>query len=163
VRLIWGNDAGAIDNGTAIWSISAAPTLSFSFDGLFYCTDKNSYLKRIGAGQCGLSEAEKSEIATYISAATPISPTPLTKEQVVAQLEASVQAYIDSVANRKGYESAERCISYLNSTNDTWKSDATAMNSWRDQVWMYCQNEENTANTAPTADELIAALPAAPW
>jgi hypothetical protein len=163
MRLIWGGTDGSINNGTTSWQISDKPSLKFHFDGIFYDSDRDQYLKRVGAGQCRLTDDEKSEICTYIADAVPISPPALTKDQIIAQLEIEVQDYIDSVAKKRGYDSAERCITYLNSTNDSWKADATAMNSWRDQVWMYCQNEANTAETAPTADQLIAALPAAPW
>jgi hypothetical protein len=96
-----------------------------------------------------------------------LTPPPPTTAQQVAALEAAVQVYIDSKALAKGYDSANSCISYLNSSNATWKADATAMNTWRDAVWTFCYNSKSAVSVGsipmPTSAQLIAALPAAPW
>jgi hypothetical protein len=82
-------------------------------------------------------------------------------------LEVAAQNYIDSKAKIKGYDSANSCISYLSSSIAAWKSDATAMNTWRDSVWDFCYINQAAvlAGTTPlpTPAQLIAALPAAPW
>lgn len=78
-------------------------------------------------------------------------------------LEADVQIYIDNKAKAKGYDSAASCISYLNSSNTTWKSDATAMNTWRDAVWGYCYTNAASATPSTTWAQLQPLLPAAPW
>jgi hypothetical protein len=97
-------------------------------------------------------------------ATTPPPPTPA---QQIAALEFAVQQYIDLKAQAKGYDSAASCISYLNSGNAIWQSDAKAMNVWRDAVWTFCFNNEASVQSGttptPTAAQLIAALPAAPW
>ena len=79
-----------------------------------------------------------------------------TLKAIDAQLEAQVQAYIDAKAQTKGYDSANSCISYLNSSNATWKADATAMNTWT-----YCYS--NTPTVTTTWETLQPLLPAAPW
>lgn len=94
-------------------------------------------------------------------------PPPPSQAEQLTVLEGAVQQYLDQKAQAKGYDSAASCISYLNSSNATWKADATAMNTWRDDVWNFCfTNEANVkAGTTPmpTSAQLIAALPAAPW
>jgi hypothetical protein len=83
--------------------------------------------------------------------------------QVITSLVATTQTYIDSKAKEKGYDNANSCISYLNSINPTWKSEATKMNIWRDAVWEFCYG--NAANVTPTTtwETLLVALPIAPW
>lgn len=100
-------------------------------------------------------------------ALTPLPPTPPTPQELLALLESAVQVHIDSVAQAKGYDSANSCISYLNSNTAAWKTDATAMNVWRDAVWLFCFENESAvlSGTAPmpTKEQLLAALPVAPW
>lgn len=92
-----------------------------------------------------------------------IQNPPLTVVQIQAQLESEVQTYIDSKAKAKGYDSANSCISYLNSSNATWKADATAMNAWRDAVWLYCYTNAASATPSTTWAQLLPLLPAAPY
>lgn len=107
--------------------------------------------------------------ASWILTPTPIVPvTPLTTAQIIAQLEFSVQQYIDSIAQKKGYDSGISCATYVTSTVATFAADAAAFIKWRDSVWGTCQQLEATDLAAtppiiPTAAAVIAALPAAPW
>jgi hypothetical protein len=82
-------------------------------------------------------------------------------------LEVAAQTYIDSKAKVRGYDSANSCISYLNSSIVAWAADAKAMNTWRDAVWNYCYTNQAAVlagtTALPTAAQLIAVLPAAPW
>ena len=98
-------------------------------------------------------------------ALTPPPPTPPTTQELIALLEIAVQQHLDSTAQSKGYDSAHACISYINSSNATWQSEAHAMNVWRDAVWGFCQTLETsgTAESLPTKEQLIGALPIAPW
>ncbi len=94
-------------------------------------------------------------------------PPPPTQAEQLSALEGAVQQYLDQKAQVRGYDSAASCISYLNSSNATWKADATAMNTWRDAVWGLCFANEASVKAGttpmPTAAQLIADLPAAPW
>jgi hypothetical protein len=101
--------------------------------------------------------------ATLWIAPTPVAPPPLTLAQVQALIESEVQTYIDSKAKAKGYDSTNSCISYLNSTNATWKADAVAMNAWRDAVWDYCYTNAASATPSTTFAQLQPLLPTAPW
>lgn len=96
-----------------------------------------------------------------------LTPPPPTLTEQVATLEADVQMHIDSKAQTKGYDSAASCISYLSSGNKTWAADALAMRDWRDAVWTFCYDSAGKVSVGtvpvPTKEQLIAALPAAPW
>ena len=96
-----------------------------------------------------------------------LTPPPPTIAEQVETLEADVQTYIDSKAQVKGYDSAASCISYLSSGNKTWAADALAMRDWRDAVWTFCYDSAGKVSVGtvpvPTKEQLIAALPAAPW
>ena len=98
----------------------------------------------------------------------PSLPPPKTTAQIILELESAVQVYIDSIAQKKGYDSGVTCASYAASTNTTFAADAKAFIAWRDSVWTTCQQIENTDLAAtppivPTSAQVIAALPAAPW
>lgn len=99
--------------------------------------------------------------------ATVVPPQP-TIQQIIVSLEVAVQDYIDSIAQKKGYDSGISCASYDSSTVASFAADAKAFIAWRDSVWVTCQQIENTDLAAtppiiPTAAVVIAALPVAPW
>ena len=99
--------------------------------------------------------------------ATVVPPAP-TIAQIIAALESAVTAYVDTVAQRKGYDSAVSCASYSASTNITYAADAATFIAWRDQVWVTCETMLATDTAAtppiiPTEADVIAALPNAPW
>ena len=82
---------------------------------------------------------------------------------LIPQLTVQVQNYLDLVAEKRNYDSAASCISYLASSITAWASDATAMKSWRDSVWSAAfANEPNITPTTTWAD-VLAILPVAPW
>ena len=109
------------------------------------------------------------EYLAWVAAGNTPTPVPQpTIQQIIVSLESAVQVYIDSIAQKKGYDSGVSCASYAASTNATFAADATAFIAWRDSVWVTCQQIENTDLAAtppiiPTAAVVIAALPAAPW
>ena len=92
-----------------------------------------------------------------------IQNPPLTLAQVTASLIAQTQSYIDSKAVAKGYDSANSCISYLNSANLTWKAEAASMLAWRDAVWSACYANAAKVTATTTWAQLLLLLPAAPW
>ena len=106
------------------------------------------------------------QITCTISAIPPedtILPYVPTQAEIVAQLESAIQNYIDSKAQAKGYDSANSCISYLNSSIPTWKADAVAMNTWRDSVWKAAYTDQTSATPSTTWTQVQAILPVAPW
>ena len=110
-------------------------------------------------------DANNNVVASLVDPALPPVPT---TAQIIAQLETAVQTYVDSIAKKRGYDSGVSCASYASSTITTFAADALAFIKWRDDVWITCQQIENTDLAAtppiiPTASAVIAALPVAPW
>lgn len=113
----------------------------------------------------------------------PNIPQP-TEEQIIAMgtpalakqylLDLSLNKYtlylknhIDSVAKAKQYDNAISISSYANSTNETWKLEATTFLIWRDAVFNYAINIETEVKagkiTLPSLDNFIAGLPVIQW
>jgi hypothetical protein len=89
-------------------------------------------------------------------------------EQLKQSIESAAQRNLDSAAKERGYDDAERCISYITSTNPTWKADADAMNTHRDAVWSklfeIMGQVESGGRAAPTGfDEIEPELPVIDW
>jgi len=76
---------------------------------------------------------------------------------------ARVQAFMDSKAQKFGYDNILSASSYATSTFPTFKAEGIAFAKWRDDVWLHCFNvlAEWEAGTSKitTEDELIASLP----
>lgn len=58
--------------------------------------------------------------------------------QKIAQIKNAVQKLIDDTAASKDYDDGFTCVSYFNSTDETFKAEARAFNYWRDQLWRKC-------------------------
>lgn len=90
-----------------------------------------------------------------------------TPEEILKEYEDAVQAFLDKTAQSKGYDNTYTCLSYLNSTNETWKTESNIFNAWRDQIWEKCHEILNKVLngeiTRPTIDELINQLPKIEW
>jgi hypothetical protein len=78
-----------------------------------------------------------------------------------------LEAYIDNVATQEQYNDAVSCASYVNSTNATWKAQATAFIAWRDSVYTYVIAQETLmqsgARSIPTFAEFQTELPVITW
>lgn len=78
-----------------------------------------------------------------------------------------LSALMDNVATQKSYDDTISCVSYLNSTNLTWKNEAVVFNAWRDSVWNYLYEQQvlilNKTRTIPAIDVLNAELPVIIW
>jgi hypothetical protein len=96
----------------------------------------------------------------------PVTVVVPTIADVTLSIQLGVQALLDTTAQTKGYDSALTCVSYINSSNTTFATEANSMLHWRDAVWSQCyvlQAEwtANTPNPLPTLDSVIALLPTA--
>lgn len=58
--------------------------------------------------------------------------------QKIAQIKNAVQKLINDTAASKDYDDGFTCVSYFNSTDETFKAEARAFNYWRDQLWRKC-------------------------
>ena len=78
-------------------------------------------------------------------------------------IDSAIENHLDDTASLWGYKNIDRVISYINSTNEEWQSEAVKFQSWRDAVWAYVLAEmirvENGEREIPTADEVIIELP----
>lgn len=97
-----------------------------------------------------------------IEAAAPTAPI----QQIRDGLIRLAQRLLDDCAARRGYDDARSCISYMNSSNASWKADATAMNAYRDAVWGWMFAGQSAVSAATTEAEFTTALHSAcptPW
>ena len=93
-------------------------------------------------------------------------PPPPTLEQIKATLEAALDAYIDSVAQAKGYDSRITAALRAGYPNP-WQAEGIAFGTWMDSCYSTALTimTEVQAGTRPipTKDELIAAMPTMVW
>ena len=79
----------------------------------------------------------------------------------------AVQSEIDYAAKTRGYDNANSCVSYYNSTDPVFAKEAKAMVKWRDQCWRKCYNllDDYLARKIerPTVDSILQSLPKMDW
>ena len=96
-----------------------------------------------------------------------ISAAELTEEQIKKVLTNAVQAYMDTVAQTRGYDNIHTACSYVNSTDEIFAAEGAACLAWRDSVWRKCYDilaeVQAGIRPIPTVDDLIAELPAFDW
>ena len=79
---------------------------------------------------------------TYIKGVlAPPVITPPDIPTILNEYNSGIQAYLNDVALKKGYESALYCLSYLNSSIPAWSEEANVFLKWRDTVWVYVLGE----------------------
>ena len=119
------------------------------------------YYKSIGMEELDVEQAYNGN--WYIVGFAPQKPVELS----IKEYELAVQRYLDETAQSKGYDNTYTCLSYLNSTDEKWKTESTIFNSWRDSVWQKCHEILNAfiagELTQPTIEEVIEALPKIEW
>ena len=117
-----------------------------------WCNKNNAHIEKING------------VRMIVENPTPPEPTPA---EIIRSYENAVQAYLDQTAQSRDYDNTYTCLSYLNSTNETWKTESNIFNAWRDQVWEKCHEILNKVLngeiTQPTIDELIIQLPKIEW
>jgi hypothetical protein len=87
-------------------------------------------------------------IPSWPQGMSPYIPPPVappTAAEIFAQTEATynqaVQAYIVSIAQKKGYRDDVSCASYFNDPHQPFASDAQAFVPWRSSVWLQCYTD----------------------
>ncbi|MDP3124615.1 MAG: hypothetical protein Q8M84_03180 [Thiobacillus sp.] len=97
----------------------------------------------------------------------PYTVAPRPAEQIVFNLTNVVQAYLDATARTRNYDGILSLCSYAASAHLKFGAEGLAGVAWRDAVWASCYSilaEVQTGiRTVPTADELMAELPAMVW
>ena len=88
-------------------------------------------------------------------------------EQISSVICLSVQNHIDSVMSERGYDSVISCISYINSSVERFKNDATVAKDWRDKVWVTCYKNIEKYKSGEidilTSEDVINSLPKIKW
>lgn len=83
------------------------------------------------------------------------------------ELKAAVQAHLDTTVQARNYNGILSCCSYAASLDAIFAAEGAAALAWRDAVWRHCYDvlAEYEAGTRPlpTAEALIAELPALNW
>lgn len=96
-----------------------------------------------------------------------VDPPAPTIDEIRRQLTAAVQAHLDAIASSRGYDGILSLATYATSTNAKFAAEGQAGVQWRDAVWAHCwqvmANVEAGQCEIPTAEALIAELPAMVW
>ena len=97
----------------------------------------------------------------------PEEPPPETEEQLIDRLTHAVQAYMDSVARQRNYDSMLSLCTYSTSTIPRFQAEGQAGVLWRDACWQLGHDliDQVRAGEAPipTEAELLAMLPPMHW
>ena len=91
-----------------------------------------------------------------------------TDEEIQAQLEQGIEAWMNTVVAERHYDSIDTCIArYSDSPNPKYAQEAKAVKDWNTLVWDKCWAilAEVKAGTRPipTLEEVIAELPKLVW
>ena len=118
-----------------------------------------SILKSARAGEYG-------PITPYQAPAV-IEPPPIPSKELVASLAKAIQDQLDAFARTRNYDSMLSACTYVTSTVAKFAKEAQYCVEARDSTWSaaYAILADVEAGTrpAPTAKELLAALPALAW
>lgn len=94
---------------------------------------------------------------------TPEPVDPPTQAQIIAALEAAVQAHLDGTAKAKGYDDI-KSAALRAAYPGPFHGEGEAFATWMDACWAACYAVESDVAAGkrpiPTADALIAELPA---
>lgn len=82
-------------------------------------------LQHIKAHGCSITEVQQVDIAPSIN---------ISQNQAIKNITSWFYNYVDTQAQTKTYANADNCISYLFSTNETYKKEANVFLKWRDNA-----------------------------
>lgn len=107
----------------------------------------------------GVEQPNLDYLKEYVSANSGALHLNQVKEEVLVK----IYILLNNEAVKKGYKSELSMASYLNSTNEVWRLQATNFIQWRDSVWNYCYLQFDLALTNQreiiSADEFMLELP----
>ena len=82
--------------------------------------------------------------------------------ELQVRIVASVDAHVENQAKSMGYNSAAALAGYRDSTVAAWASESQVFLAWRDAVWLAVYDQQSaheSAQTVPTINDMIDALP----
>lgn len=82
-------------------------------------------LQHVKAHGCSITEVQQASIAPSIN---------ISQNQAIKNITSWFYNYVDTQAQTKSYADANTCISYLFSTNETYKKEANVFLKWRDNA-----------------------------
>lgn len=82
-------------------------------------------LQHVKAHGCSITEVQQASIAPSIN---------ISQNQAIKNITSWFYNYVDTQAQTKTYANADNCISYLFSTNETYKKEANVFLKWRDNA-----------------------------
>lgn len=91
-------------------------------------------------------------------------PKKLKALQDIAEIE--ITKILDSKAQERKYKDAYSLISYAQSSNTQWASEAASFIMWRDKVYAYAINELDLVSKGgetPTIDKFLSGIPVLIW
>ena len=90
-----------------------------------------------------------------------------TDEALIRLVQIGIQQRLDYVASLKEYDDAASVVSYIQSTDPTFRAQAVKFNAWRDACWATARKlrEDVQAGriTRPTYAEVMALIPPFEW
>lgn len=82
-------------------------------------------IQHVKAHGCSITEVQQASIAPSIN---------ISQNQAIKNITSWFYSYVDTQAQTKSYADANTCISYLFSTNETYKKEANVFLKWRDNA-----------------------------
>ena len=82
-------------------------------------------LQHVKAHGCSITEVQQASLAPSIN---------ISQNQAIKNITSWFYNYVDTQAQTKSYADANTCISYLFSTNETYKKEANVFLKWRDNA-----------------------------
>lgn len=126
-------------------------------DGDVYAYESDQ--DRIQYGPADLAAMTPEEVEAHIT------PEPLTTEQVIDAMRASIQKHMDTAARGYGYDDVKAAVTYAEEPAvPKFQAEGRAFRAWRSLVWAHAYGVLDDVQAGdrpqPTAEELIAELPA---
>lgn len=96
-----------------------------------------------------------------------VDPPSPTREEVISGMTVEVQKHLDAKARERNYDGILSLCTYATSLNPKFAAEGQAGVEWRDAVWAKCYeilaDVQAGTRPTPTAEQLIAELPAMVW
>lgn len=90
-----------------------------------------------------------------------------TDEALIRLVQIGIQQRLDYMASLKEYDDAASVVSYLGSTDPTFRAQAVKFNAWRDACWATARKIREDVQAGkrprPTYAEVMALIPSFEW